>query len=64
MAAPSHITAMDTIDRENISSKPVAKPRGKAKVLRAKPAKGEVNHAALTDKIISRFPNILKVLAE
>jgi hypothetical protein len=55
---------MDTIDRDQSSTKPPAKPRGKAKVLRAKPVKGEVDHGALTDKIIARFPNILKVLAE
>jgi hypothetical protein len=35
-----------------------------AGVLRAKPVKGEVDHAALTDQIIGRFPNILKALAE
>jgi hypothetical protein len=34
------------------------------KVLRAKPIKGEVDHAAITDEIIERFPNILKALAE
>jgi hypothetical protein len=56
---------MDTIDRDNITTKPAAKAlAGKDKVLRAKPIKGEVDHAALTDKIIARFPNILKALAE
>ncbi len=55
---------MDTIDRDNTSAKPAAKLRDKAKVLRATPAKGEVDHGALTDKIIARFPNILKALAE
>jgi hypothetical protein len=34
------------------------------RTLRAKPVKGEVDRAALTDKIITRFPNILKALAE
>jgi hypothetical protein len=33
-------------------------------ILRAKPVKGEVDHGALTDEIIGRFPNILKALAE
>jgi len=55
---------MDTIDRDHSPTKPPAKQRGKDKVLRAKPVKGEVDHGALTDKIIGRFPNILKALAE
>jgi hypothetical protein len=55
---------MDTIDRDNASTQPAAQPRDKAKVLRAKPVKGEVDQPALTDKIIARFPNILKALAE
>ena len=55
---------MDTIDRDQSSTKPPGKPLGKDKVLRAKPVKGEVDRAALTDKIIGRFPNILKALAE
>jgi hypothetical protein len=59
-----HIAVMDTIDRDETPVKPAAKPRGKDKVLRAKPLKGEVDHAALTEKIIARFPNILKALAE
>jgi hypothetical protein len=32
--------------------------------LRARPINGKVDHAAITDEIIGRFPNILKVLAE
>jgi hypothetical protein len=62
----AHIgNAMDTIDRDNITaSEPVAKPGEEKKVLRAKPVKGEVDHGAITDKIIARFPNILKALAE
>jgi hypothetical protein len=55
---------MDTIDRDTKPVKPAAQPRAKAKVLRAKPVKGEVDHTAITDEIIERFPNILKALAE
>jgi hypothetical protein len=55
---------MDTIERDKTPAKPAAQPRDKAKVLRAKPVKGEVDHAVLTEKIIGRFPNILKALAE
>lgn len=54
---------MDTIERDKTPAKPAAKP-SKAKVLRAKPVKGKVDHGAVTDKIIKRFPNILKALAE
>jgi hypothetical protein len=32
--------------------------------LRARPLKGEVDHAALTRKIIARFPKILAALAK
>jgi hypothetical protein len=55
---------MDTIDRDTKPTKPAAKPAGKAKALRAKPVQGEVDHGALTDAIIARFPTILKALAE
>jgi hypothetical protein len=55
---------MDTIDHDNTRTKPAAKPREGKKILRAKPVKGDVDRAALTDKIIARFPNILKALAE
>jgi hypothetical protein len=55
---------MDTIERDKTPTKPAAKPRAAKKVLRAKPVKGEVDQGALTDKIIGRFPNILKALAE
>ena len=34
------------------------------KVWRAKPVKGEVDHGALTEEVIARFPTILKALAE
>lgn len=63
-ARQAQIYPMDTIDRDTTPEKPAAKSRDKAKVLRAKPVKGEVDHGALTDKIIARFPNILKALAE
>ncbi len=33
-------------------------------VLRARPVKGGANHAALTRKIIARFPKILAALAK
>jgi hypothetical protein len=55
---------MDTIDRDNTSARPSAKPHDKGKVLRAKPVKGKVNHAAVTREIIRRFPKILAELAK
>jgi hypothetical protein len=55
---------MDTIDRDKNLAKPAAQPRDKAKVLRAKPVKGEVDQAALTQEIIKRFPKILDALAK
>jgi len=40
---------MDTIDRENDAAKPAAKQRrDKKKILRARPVKGEIDHAALS----------------
>lgn len=38
--------------------------RRKQTALDAKQVKSEVDHAAITDEIIKRFPNILKALAE
>jgi hypothetical protein len=55
---------MDTIDRDKSSTKPATQPRDKAKVLHAKPVKGEVDQAALTQEIIRRFPKILDALAK
>ena len=55
---------MDTIERDKTPSQPAAKPAGKGKVLRAKPVKGEVDQAALTQEIIRRFPKILDALAK
>ena len=54
----------DGIETKNRALKRGVKPRAVKKVLRAKPVKGEVDHGALTDKIIDRFPTILKALAE
>jgi len=55
---------MDTIERDKTPAKPPAKAGAAKKVLRAKPVKGGVDKGAMTDKIIGRFPNILKALAE
>jgi hypothetical protein len=56
---------MDTIDRDETSAKPAAKQRADdKKILRARPVKGEIDHAALTRKIIARFPKILDALAK
>ena len=55
--------AMDTIDRDNTAAKPAAKPRA-AKVLRAKPVKGEVDHEALSREFMARFPKLRAALAK
>jgi len=55
---------MDTIDRDNPSPKPPATPRDKAKVLRAKPVRGEVDWAELSREHIARYPKIRARLAE
>ncbi len=57
-------TAMDTIDRDNTTAKPAAPPRDKAKVLRAKPVEGEVDHAALSREFMARFPKLRAALAK
>jgi hypothetical protein len=56
---------MDTIDRDERSAKPATKRSfdGK-KILRARPVKGKVDHAALTREIIDRYPKILAALAK
>jgi len=54
---------MDTIDRDT-SAKSAAKPRDKAKVLRAKPVKGEIDYTELTRDTIAKFPKILAALAK
>ena len=56
---------MDTIDRGKDAAKPAAKQRtDEKKILRARPVKGEIDHAATTRKIIARFPQILAALAK
>ena len=55
---------MDTIERNTPPKKPAAKPRDKAKVLRAKPAQGEVDHEALTREFMERFPKLRAALAK
>ena len=55
---------MDTVDRDNTPAKPAAKPRDKAKVLRAKPAKGDVDHETLTREFMTRFPKLRAALAK
>jgi hypothetical protein len=55
---------MDTIDRDKTPTKPAAQPRGKEKVLRARPVKGEVDYTELTRDTIARFPKILTALAK
>ena len=56
---------MDTIDREKDTAKPAAKQRpGEKKILRARPVKGAIDHAALSREIMARFPKILAALAK
>jgi hypothetical protein len=55
---------MDTIDRDTAPKKPAAKQHDKAKVLRAKPVKGEVDWAELSREHIARYPRIRARLAE
>jgi hypothetical protein len=56
---------MDTIDRDETSAKPAAKQRAdKKKVIRARPVKGEIDHAALSREFMSRFPKIRAALAK
>jgi hypothetical protein len=55
---------MDTIDRNDTSAKPEAKPARKEKVLRAKPVKGEVDHEALSREFIAKFPKLRAALAK
>jgi hypothetical protein len=39
------------------------KPAAKARVLRAKPVKGEVDHAALNREFMARYPKLRAALA-
>jgi hypothetical protein len=55
---------MDMIDRNTIPEKPAAKPGAEKKVLRAKPAKGEVDHEALSREFMARFPKLRAALAK
>ena len=56
---------MDAIDREKGVAKPAAKQRpDENKILRARPVKGEVDHAALSREFIARFPKIRAALAK
>jgi hypothetical protein len=55
---------MDTIDRDNTSTKPAGKQHDQAKILRAKPVKGEVDHEALSREFMARFPKLRAALAK
>jgi hypothetical protein len=55
---------MDTIDRDNLQTKPAVTPHEEKKILRAKPVKGEVDHEALTQEFIARFPKLRAALAK
>jgi hypothetical protein len=56
---------MDTIDRDETSTKQAATQRtDDKKILRARPVKGEIDHAALSRKFIARFPKIRAALAK
>ena len=56
---------MDTIDHETDAAKQAAKQRtDDKKILRARPVKGEIVHAALSGEFIARFPKIRAALAK
>jgi hypothetical protein len=56
---------MDTIDRDETSAKPAVKQLpNKKKVMRARPVKGEIDHAALSREFMARFPKIRAALAK
>jgi len=54
---------MDTIERDKTPAKRPTKPT-KAKVLHAKPTKGEVDHEALSREFMARFPKLRAALAK
>ncbi len=56
----------DTHDTHEKSPKPAAAPRQAAadEVLRARPVKGEIDHAALSREFMVRFPKIRAALAK
>ncbi len=57
--------SMDTIDREKDAAKPATKKRSdETKILRARPVKGEIDHAALSREFMARFPKIRAALAK
>jgi hypothetical protein len=56
---------MDTVEPNKDAAKPAAKQRpDEKKILRARPVKGEIDHAALSREFIARFPKILAALAK
>jgi hypothetical protein len=55
---------MDQIDRDKPETKPATKPREKAKVLRAKPVQGAVDHEGLSREFMARFPKLRAALAK
>jgi hypothetical protein len=56
---------MDTIEPKTGATEPTAKQRpDEKKILRARPVKGEVNHAALSREFMARFPKIRAALAK
>jgi len=54
----------DTQDTREQQPKAAPRQPAEDEVLYARPVKGEIDHAALTREIISRFPNILAELAK
>jgi hypothetical protein len=56
---------MDTVEPNKDAATPSAKQRpDEKKILRARPVKGEIDHAALSREFIARFPKILAALAK
>jgi hypothetical protein len=55
---------MDTLEKKNTSPKPETKQSAGEKVLRARPADGEVDYVELTRETMKKFPKILAALAK
>jgi len=56
---------MDTVEPKTGATKPAAKQHpDEEKILRARPVKGEIDHAALSREFIARFPKIRAALAK
>ena len=56
---------MDTVEPKKDPVKPAAAQRRDEKnILRARPVKGEIDHAALSREFIARFPKIRAALAK